>query len=224
MKKQWLSDKNAERAMKIDHTGKQFGIMTCVGRGEKIKTRWFWRIKCQCGNEKQMQAGNMERSKSCGCLTKQLISDSRKQHGMTDSPTWISWKSMHDRIKQSHKSRKDYYDKNITICAEWYDFKQFHKDMGDRPTGKTLDRINNGLGYFPRNCRWADYKKQARNRSSNVFLEINGQTKTIAEYAEENKMLQTTLANRIKRGWEPSEAINRPVKKQKNNRIIQTSI
>lgn len=222
MKRPDLSKMNKERAMKIDHTGEKYGIMICVGRGEKRKTKWLWKVKCDCGNEKQMPAGNMIRAKSCGCLTNEIISKARTRHGLTDSPTWRSWKSMHDRIKPSHKSHKSYSDKNISICNEWMVFEKFYADMGNRPLGMTLDRINNELGYFKENCRWATAKEQARNRDCNVKIEINNQTKTVAEHCEENKIPRDVFEGRIKCGWNFYDAINRPIRKMKNNRLIHS--
>lgn len=82
-----------------------------------------------------------------------------KWHRMRNSTTYTSWRSMHDRCKRS----KNYTEQGIKVCVQWGDFRNFLADMGGRPEGMTIDRINPELGYEPGNCRWATREQQARN-------------------------------------------------------------
>lgn len=81
------------------------------------------------------------------------------RHGMRKTKTYASWASMHDRCKRS----KNYLSKGIKICDRWKEFMNFYSDMGERPEGSSLDRIDPYGDYEPQNCRWADRTTQARN-------------------------------------------------------------
>lgn len=81
------------------------------------------------------------------------------------TPTYDSWSSMKKRcLNPKSKDYRYYGDRGIVICERWMDFKNFLKDMGEKPTGLTLERKNNDLGYFPENCMWATRKEQSQNR------------------------------------------------------------
>lgn len=82
-----------------------------------------------------------------------------KRHGMRKSSTYASWASMHDRCKRS----KNYVERGIKVCVRWADFRNFIADMGERPDGMTLDRIDPLGSYEPGNCQWATREQQARN-------------------------------------------------------------
>lgn len=87
-----------------------------------------------------------------------------KTHGMTDSPAYISWKSMKTRCLNSRASNySNYGKKGIKVCKRWLKFENFFEDMKARPQGTTLDRIDAAGNYEPSNCRWATFKQQARN-------------------------------------------------------------
>ena len=82
------------------------------------------------------------------------------------SPTYRSWSAMLTRCNNNKSISYKYYGaKGISVCPEWRDFGVFFRDMGPRPEGMTLDRINGQLGYFKENCRWATPAQQSINRS-----------------------------------------------------------
>lgn len=87
------------------------------------------------------------------------------KHGLTQTPTWYSWWGMKKRCTdEKHQNYPLYGGRGITFDPRWEVFNKFLKDMGERPPGMTLDRINNDAGYYKNNCRWADSKTQANNR------------------------------------------------------------
>lgn len=99
-------------------------------------------------------------------------------------PTYNSWKAMHARCKENAHCKRNYYDIGISVCDEWKSFDVFFNDMGERPDGKSLDRINPHNGYYKANCRWVDYKTQMNNKRSSSKIEKDGVIKTISEWCE----------------------------------------
>src|SRR5574338_1070081 len=96
-------------------------------------------------------------------------------HGMSGTPTYISWSNMMGRCANSTYCKK----KNITVCERWRSFENFYKDMGKRPKGMTLDRIDNNKGYYKENCRWATHIQQNNNRSNTKFITFEGKTMSL---------------------------------------------
>jgi hypothetical protein len=114
---------------------------------------------CSCGGHIEVRASDVRRgtTKSCGCL--------KEGHGLTDSPTYTSWRAMKGRCLNENASNYDNYGgRGIRICDRWLNFESFLLDMGHRPKGKTLDRIDPDGNYEPSNCRWATAKQQANNQ------------------------------------------------------------
>ena len=133
-------------------------------------------------------------------------------HGHADKKIYMTWRSMKRRcIEPSNQQFSKYGGRGITVCDEWLDsFETFLRDMGEKPAGTSLDRINNDLGYFPANCRWATPFEQQNNKRSNRRFTVNGQTKTLAEWARELGITAEALANRISKGWDQECALTLP--------------
>ena len=111
--------------------------------------------------------------------------------------TWRSWQS----IKQRCKNSLPYVRKGITVCERWKSFENFLADVGEIPEGMRLDRIDNSKGYEPGNVRIATPAQQARNKTNNKLITINGVTKLAVEWAEEYGLSRSLLYNRIRYGW-----------------------
>lgn len=107
------------------------------------------------------------------------------KHGLSKSPTYISWKNMIQRCNNPNASNyHNYGGRGITVCSEWTDFSCFLKDMGEKPKGCSIERKNNNRGYCPENCIWASKKEQANNRRGNILINLNGVRYTVAQFAE----------------------------------------
>ncbi len=135
-----------------------------------------------------------------------------RRHGHTAgglSLTYNAWRAMIDRCTGVNNNTYEFYGaKGIAICEGWNDFRQFLKDVGERPSrGHTLDRIDNDGNYEPGNCRWATRKEQARNRKSNRIVEAFGEALPIAEWADRLGVPQHRIGQRIRRGWPPERAL-----------------
>ena len=112
---------------------------------------------------------------------------------------------MHDRCKY----RKGYAA--IEVCARWENFLLFLEDMGERPEGHTIDRIDGSGNYEPDNCRWADIFTQLANRNCTHWIEYQGKCQPLGHWARDLGMNKQTLSERIKRGWSVERAITTPV-------------
>lgn len=138
-----------------------------------------------------------------------MESSKKRSHGMTDSPTWNSWRSMIRRCYEpTCVSYKNYGAKGIRVCQSWSRFEVFLSEMGRRPPGKTLDRIDPRLGYSKNNCRWASSKEQANNRKSNRWVTIGTEKKTIAQWVESSGVSYRKIQYRLRAGVSVSEILN----------------
>jgi len=114
---------------------------------------------------------------------------------------------------QTNPNFPRYGGRGISICDRWKDFNNFLEDMGERPEGMTLDRIDVNGNYEPSNCRWATPQEQALNRRSNVLLTLNGKTQTLSQWSAEIKIDSRTIKSRILRGWTEHDALTKPPRK-----------
>jgi hypothetical protein len=193
---------------------------------ETINGRTKWLVRCFCGNETWRQPNNAKRSHSCGCMTKEILREARTTHGhsrangRSPSPTFGSWKAMHDRCMPTHKSRSSYFDRGVRVCDRWNDFPAFLADMGERPEGTQLDRTDNDLGYFPGNCRWVSAKENSSNRRSNRKLFVDGELRTMSDWSRVWKIPVDTIWRRLELGWDAEDAVKRSRRWQKNLRCM----
>lgn len=125
------------------------------------------------------------------------------------SKTYTSWNMMMSRCyRPSSPSFKDYGARGIAVCDRWHDFANFLADMGDRPEGRTIDRIDFNLGYSKENCRWATRLEQNRHKRNVRRIAFGGHEMTLAEWAERLGVKRSTLAQRLYTyGWPIHEVL-----------------
>jgi len=130
------------------------------------------------------------------------------------SPTYRTWKAMMGRcFREGDANWHRYGGRGITACERWRTFANFLADMGERPKGLTLDRIDNDGNYEPDNCRWATRMQQGRNNSRNRLVTLNGETRCISEWCEVLGLNHHTIAWRLHSGMTAEEALKKPIKR-----------
>lgn len=142
------------------------------------------------------------RVSSCGCVGAAVQKSHATTHGMKGTATYDSWCGAKGRCTNpDDKNYPRYGGRGIKVCQEWQEsFENFLSDMGERPDGTTLDRIDVNGDYEPGNCRWATATQQARNRRRSVYVERNGKKAHLSEVAEEMGITYGAAFMRLKRG------------------------
>ncbi len=132
---------------------------------------------------------------------------------MTGTTEYKSWQKMKERcLVPSCPSFKDYGDRGITICARWLNsFENFYADMGKKPEGYSIERINNEIGYTPENCKWATRAEQNANKRSNVHITHNGERLMIRDWSRRLGGDDWLVGGRLKRGWDEIRAVTTPL-------------
>jgi hypothetical protein len=127
----------------------------------------------------------------------------------TSLRSYQTWTDMKQRCYNSrHKQFKNYGARGITICDRWLrSFDNFYMDMGERPVGLSIDRIDNDAGYSPENCRWATAKVQRSNSRACHLLTYRGETLNIYQWAEKLGIHPITLSARIRTGMDVELAL-----------------
>lgn len=129
-------------------------------------------------------------------------------HNRSKGREYSSWAAMKRRcLRPDHRMARWYSERGITICERWYDFANFFADMGPRPPGTSLDRIDVNGNYEPGNCRWAELRIQHNNKRNTRRIEAFGRTQSIAEWAKELGLSHERIRSRINRGISPEDAL-----------------
>ena len=197
----------------IDLTGCTFthlrvvSLVTSRSRFSKV----LWRCVCTCGRSTVVIAAHLRNghTRSCGCLARDLLQQSRLTHGKSSSREYRIWYNLLNRCRNPKNAHYRYYGGRGILCR-FRDFKHFYSELGDCPSGKTLDRIDVNGHYESGNVRWATPKEQMRNTRKNRWITFDNRTQTLAAWAEETGLSSVCIRDRLDRGWSIPQSLITP--------------
>ena len=188
--------------VKVEMIGRRFGrlvvLVECPARN--VRGHILYACQCDCGVSKEVLGASLRSggTTSCGCVHRDAV----VKHGLDGTPTHKSWLSMRSRC--SDKNSPNYFrygGRGISVCQRWSEFSNFLDDMGARPKGMSLDRLDTNGNYEPSNCRWADAKTQANNRRNNIRVRIGDRVVGIGEFTLASGLTESGACKRIERWY-----------------------
>lgn len=189
-------------------TGQRFNSLTAIKLANKKPVKW--ECICDCGKIIIISYSHLStgHTKSCGCSRRKP-----KTHGKALTREYSIWNAMIQRCSNKNtKSYKYYGGRGISVCKRWLNFESFFKDMGFRPTDKhQIDRIDNDGNYEASNCHWATQKEQARNKSTNVFIEFNNKRLTVIEWSEKLNIPAKRIYSRLYMGMPTEKVLSKEI-------------
>lgn len=209
--------------------GSKFGRLLVISDGwEQIGRTGYKQdmveVECDCGTKKFIRPRSLypRGVKSCGCIQREMAAQQGRyinlKHGHAGqsnrAPEYRVYHTMIQRCTNPKTNKwADYGGRGITVCDRWRGdggYERFISDMGRRPHGGTLERIDNNGPYSPDNCEWKSLRDQANNRRSNVVIEHNGRKQTVTQWAREVGLNVATFRDRLGRGWNMRDALHTP--------------
>ncbi len=196
-------------------TGMKYGELTAIERVASPTRRASWRFRCSCGREIVAEGYRVRRGKRVYC---DKANHPRTPRASVQTPgrklAYVSWGHMIDRCyNPAHERYRHYGGRGIAVCDSWRSFAAFLADMGERPEGLTLDRIDLDGPYSPSNCRWATDREQRRNKRSTRYVEYGGRRLPLIDLCRELGLSYSLVASRIYAlGWPVERAISEPAR------------
>lgn len=206
--------------------GNIYGRWTVLRFSHRNGKNYYWECQCSCDKHtvKTIQNPSSMRSQSCGCLS----SEAKTIHGLDGNPIYHVFNSMRFRCyNKKSESYKNYGGRGIAICDTWLNdvtsFVSWANETGYKK-GLTIERIDVNGNYCPENCKWATTLEQSYNRRDNVWIEYDGETKTLCQWADCFGIRRSTLCHRLyAQHLTINEALNKPVRKQGQTTIPKGS-
>lgn len=177
--------------------GNRYGTLVVVEYAGRSKRCAVWKCLCDCGEFHEAKGNDLRQGKCTRCKECRRIHmiSVKSVHGCSISNTFMgtgaykSWLAMNTRCSNKNSKRyNDYGGRGVVVCERWSEsdgigFRNFLEDMGERPDGMTLDRIDVNGNYEPSNCRWATLKEQANNKRTSLLFQCKGKDLSIKEIA-----------------------------------------
>lgn len=189
--------------------GRLMPILEC---GKTSSGQYRYLSVCECGTSKVITGSLMSQGVvlSCGCLKRERMISRNTKHNGCGTSTYETWQGMKSRCtNQNQSAYANYGARGITFDSAWDEFAAFVADMGERPNGCTLERIDNDKGYSKENCKWATNAEQSRNTRQNVNLTFNGKTQCMTDWAKELAIPYPTIQDRVRKGWSVEKTLAR---------------
>jgi len=201
----------------LDLTGHRYGRLSVLElAGRDSRGRALWLCRCDCGAPFTAASGRLRcgHTKSCGCLRREGPPP-HKQHGhcprVKPSRTYATWSTM---LQRCNNPRDVYYARyggaGITICEEWLKFESFLEDMGERPEGHSLDRLDGTKGYEKSNCRWSTPGQQQNNRRTKHKLTLGAVTDTVVGWSQRTGISIAKIRGRLRCKWPVERILTTP--------------
>lgn len=198
-----------------------------TGNFSRRGTNDYAECRCACGTIRNvtLRSDGSLKGRMCSPCNNALAKRGTHGHARSGarglpSPTYKVWLGMIQRSDNTNaKDYGHYGGRGIRVCDRWHDFALFLADMGERPDGLTIERIDNNRGYEPGNCRWATSLEQGRNKRNNVILTHAGRSMPISAWAAETGLGFQNIWNRHRSGWTDSDAVTKPIGPSGKKRI-----
>lgn len=172
----------------------------------------FSKTCATCGNTFEVNQSQIDRGRGVSCSRACNAKSNLTTHGHAvarsgqSHKTYISWSGMKARCTNiNHAKYYMYGGSGITVCDRWMKYESFLEDMGERPEGSSIDRIDGTKGYSPENCRWATPKQQSSNLKTTTFVIFGGEKVSLSDLSRSLGVKKNTLVYRIKVGWPESD-------------------
>lgn len=200
------------------HVGEQYDRLTVESVTLDRAGKNALLCKCVCGGQTITRISRLKSgtARSCGCYRRDKATKHGQAKGGQHNKVYAVWNAIVSRCtRPNDKGYKNYGGRGIRVDPKWMSFAGFYEDMGDKPEGMSIDRIDNDGDYCKANCRWADRVTQNSNKRNSAFLTVNGETKTISAWARVIGSSRGTVLSRIDRGWTIEAAATTPVRPTK---------
>lgn len=196
----------------IDMTGKQFGLLKVIRRGERYPNSRtaVWICACECGREVRTTGALLRAGRFRSCGNRGCRNGGKVTHGCSKgSRAYHAWMGMKARCYNPRgKAFQDYGGRGISVCQRWMIFENFLADMGEPPDGMTIDRFpNNNGNYEPGNCRWATREQQANNTRRNRVIVTSQGNLSVTQAASVAGVTYDAILLRIRNGAKGDDVI-----------------
>lgn len=210
---------------RTSRVGEKRHKLTCISEYRE-EGFWFLNCLCDCGETTTIKTPEFGKTQSCGCVRRLALGS--KKHGLSDTPEYEVWSALRKRCNFDwSQAYENYGGRGIYVEQSWNNletgFLKFLSDMGPRPSkDHSIDRIDVNGPYSKENCRWASRKEQCNNRRTNIFVEIDGETKTVSQWCEVYGKSIQMISHRVsKLGMSYEEALKTPKLKNKGKNKLK---